>query len=346
MEFTQEKTNVAKGVSICLMFSTHLYSFPDRILSGNYYIPLIPFFDIEFYAGSFGNICVSMFLFISGYGMFLGHARSNKTPLQYSLEKLKSFYLTYWTYFLFFVPIGLIFFTNETLWNSNEVRYSADLVTFLEGFSGWSARYNSEWWFVRMFILLILFLSPIYIRLGKQNPPLLCLFSISLFLFSWTSKIEYTDTFSFIFWQISFAVGIMCARSKFFSSTSIEYLENAKVIWLFLGILFFGIIRYRFGAKIDFLFVPFFVYLVVRGIEAIRLSQLLAYIGKYSFPMWLLHSFFCYYYFQDFIYFPRWSPLIFILLMGTSMLSVITIENFRLQIKGKAIKWWLRWQQQ
>lgn len=138
----------------------------------------------------------------------------------------------------------------------------------------------------------------------------------------------------------------MCARLKFFSSTSIEYLENTKVIWLFFGVLFFGIIRHRFGAKVDFLFVPFFVYLVVRVIEAIRLSQLLAYIGKYSFPMWLLHSFFCYYYFQSFIYSPRWSPLIFILLMGTSMLSVITIENFRLQIKDKAIKWWLRWQQQ
>jgi len=320
------------------MFSTHLYSFPDRLLNGNYYIPLIPFFDMEFYVGSFGNICVSMFLFISGYGMFLGHTRSDKTPLQYSLEKLKIFYLTYWTYFLLFIPIGLIFFRNETLWNSNEVRYSTDLFTFLKGFLGWSARYNSEWWFVRMFVLLLLFLSPIYIRLGKQNLPLLCLFSISLFLFSWTLKIGYTDVFSFIFWQISFAVGILCARSKFFSSTLIEYLENTKVIWLFFGILFFGIIRHRFGAKIDFLFIPFFVYLVVRTIETIRLSQLLAYIGKYSFPMWLVHSFFCYYYFQNFIYFPRWSPLIFILLMGTSMLSVIIIENFRLQLKGKAIK--------
>ena len=70
MEFTQEKTNVAKGVAICLMFSTHLYSFSDRLLNGNYYIPLIPFFDMEFYARSFGNICFSMFLFISGHGMY------------------------------------------------------------------------------------------------------------------------------------------------------------------------------------------------------------------------------------------------------------------------------------
>ena len=239
---------------------------------------------------------------------------------------------------MLFIPIGLIFFRNETLWNSNEVRYSTNLFIFLEGFLGWSARYNSEWWFVRMFVLLLLFLSPIYIRLGKQNLPLLCLFSMILFLFSWASKIEYTNVFSFAFWQISFAVGILCARSKFFSSTSIKYLENIQIIWLFSGLLFFGIIRHRFGAKIDFLFIPFFVYLVVRTIETIRLSQIFAYIGKYSFPMWLVHSFFCYYYLQNFIYFSRWSPLIFILLMGTSILSVIIIENFRLQLKGKAIK--------
>ena len=142
MEFTKERTNIAKGLAILLMLSHHLYSFHDRLLNGNYYIPLIPSFDTELYIGNFGNVCISMFLFLSGYGMFLGYSHSNKSSLQYSLGKLKDFYLTYWIYFLIFVPIGLIFFKDETLWNSNEIRYSIDLRIFLEGFFGWSPRYN------------------------------------------------------------------------------------------------------------------------------------------------------------------------------------------------------------
>ncbi len=334
MEFTKEKTDITKGVAICLMFCNHLYSFPNRLLNGNYYMPTIPFFDTEFYVGNFGNICISMFVFLSGYGMFLGYANSDRNSFEYSFKKIKDFYFTYWIYFLIFVPIGLIFFKDTTIWNSNEIRYSIDLIALFEGFIGWSARYNSEWWFVRMFILLLFLLSPIYLKLGKQNSILLFLVSTGLCLFSYALKIDYTSEFGFIFWQISFAIGILCARLKFFSSAFIQYFENFKIIWLFLYIILFFTIRFRVGAKIDFLFTPIFIYLVVRMIEGLKLSKILAYIGKYSFPIWLVHSFFCYYYFQDFIYSPKWSPLIFTLLVSTSLLSVLVVENFRFHFQN------------
>jgi Acyltransferase family len=339
MEFTKEKTNIAKGVALCLMFTNHLYYFPDRLLNGNYYIPLIPGFDLDFYVGNFGSICVSMFIFLSGYGMFLGYARSGKNPWQYSLKKLKDFYIIYWIYFLIFVPIGLVFFKQEHLWSSPELRYSSDLLIFLQGFLGWSARYNSEWWFVRIFILLLLCLSPLYLALGKQQPLLLGIVAMSLFTIAWTLKLEYVGTLGFMFWQISFAMGILCARARFFNSNFIKYFTGSKLIWLCLLVFVFGAARFRLGAKIDFLFVPTFVYLVVRIVELLDFSVGFNWIGKYSFQIWLTHSFFCYYYFQDFIYFPRWSPLIFGLLLSTSMLSAIVIENLRFQVKAKVLTW-------
>ena len=87
MEFTKEQTNIAKGVAICLMFIHHLYGFSDRILNGNSYIPLIPFFNVEAKIADFGNICISMFLFLSGYGMILGYLHSKETLLSYSIKK-------------------------------------------------------------------------------------------------------------------------------------------------------------------------------------------------------------------------------------------------------------------
>lgn len=329
MEFTKDKTNITKGLAICLMFFNHLYAFPERLLHGNYYIPFLPFFNAEFYIGQAGNICVSIFIFLSGYGMFLGYSRSNRSTIGYSWEKIKDFYLTYWFYFLIFIPIGLIFFKDITLWDSHEVRYSTEWFTFGENFVGWSARYNQEWWFVRMYVLLLIFFCPLYIWLSNQNLVLLFLISISIFLFSLITKVDYTGATSFIFWQILFAVGIVCAKLEFFSNSLVQYLDKLGGFWALLGIFACFALRFRFGAKLDFLLIPFFIYFAIRIITSCNFSKVFIYIGKYSFSMWLVHSFFCYYYFQNIIYFPKWSPLVFILLISFSLLSAISIENLR-----------------
>ncbi len=333
MEFTKEKTNIAKGVAICLMFIHHLYPFSSRILNGNYVIPLIPSIDLESRIGFFGNICVSMFVFLSGYGMFLGYFRSDSSPLQYSLKKLKDFYVTYWTYFLVFIPIGFIFFKEVTLWDSNEIRYRSEWWFLIEGFIGWSRRYNEEWWFVRMFIILLLILCPLYFGLAKRNSVLLFTLACALFLFSWFFNIKEGEVYGFMIWQISFATGIIFAKSKIFSSVFIQNLDRTQGFIFFLPIFICFVVRHRifsfYNPKLDFLLVPIFIYSVIRVVDLLNLSNVFKYLGKYSFPMWLVHSFFCYYYFQDFIYFPRWSPFIFILLTITSLLTAVLIERLR-----------------
>lgn len=335
MEFTKEQTNTAKGIAICLMFAHHLYGFSDRLLNGNSYIPLVPFFNAEIYIGHFGKICVSMFLFLSGYGMYLGYLRSKKTSLHYSILKIKDFYLTYWLYFLIFVPIGILFFQNRMLGDSNQIRYSTEPVIFLKNFVGWNSSYNGEWWFIRMFIITLLFMFPLYTKLIDKSIASVVL--VSLFLFSISSKIDAYGVFGFIFWQTSFAAGIVLAKLKFFSSRFIEDLDQTGWIWTFSWLLLCFILRLKVhGADYDFLIAPFFIYFSIRAVATLHLSKLFAYLGMYAFPLWLIHSFFCYYYFQDIVYFPKWSPLIFILLTTLSLLSVLGIEYLRsylLQLK-------------
>jgi hypothetical protein len=332
MEFTKEKTNITKGIAISLMFLNHLFAFPDRILNGNYYISLIPFFDAEFYVGKFGNVCVSIFIFLSGYGMFLGCTRSHIHPLNYSLKKIKSFYLTYWLYFCIFVPIGLIFFKKNTLWNSSELRYTISWKIFWESFLGWSPHYNSEWWFVRMFVLLLILLCPIYIYLAKRNSVSFFLFAFLLFLFSWIKKIDYLSVYGFMFWQMIFAMGMIFAKLKVYSSYIFRRLDSHFNLCVLFGCLFYSVffaMRSPLGPKIDFLFVPFFIYFSVSLIKAGWISSVIEYIGRYSFQLWIIHSFFCYYYFQDFIYYLKWSPLVLGVLTITTLISVLAIEYIR-----------------
>ncbi|MEE3719414.1 acyltransferase family protein [Tumidithrix elongata RA019] len=331
MEFTRKSTNIAKGIAICLMFANHLYTFKDRLLHGNSYIPIIPFFDTESYIGSFGKICISMFLFLSGYGMFLGYIRSQRNVLSYSINKLKDFYVTYWFYFLIFIPIGIIFFKHVTFWQSSEIRYSSEPLVFLANFLGLSSTYNSEWWFVHIFVTTTIVVFPIYAKLAQRNIILLCLLSLSLFLLCLKLNINrYDDIFGFTFWQISFALGIVCAQLKFFSSHLIQDFDKHGWILIFPGLIFCFIFRLRFGGTFsDFLIVPFFIYFTVRAVSILNLSTVFSYLGKYSFQLWLIHTFFCYYYFQDIIYFPKWSPFIFAFLTGMSICSVLGIEYLR-----------------
>jgi hypothetical protein len=337
MEFTKEKTNIAKGVAISLMFIHHLYPFSERLINGNYYIPLVPFVDIENRIGFFGQICVSMFLFLSGYGMFVGYSHFDKSSFQYSLKKLKDFYQTYWVYFLIFVPMGFIFFREVTFWGTDEFRYIPTISDILIGFIGWSDRYNTEWWFVRMFLISLILLCPIYLSFAKRSPLLLFTISFCLFLVSWFFKVSPGGFCGFIFWQPSLATGIMYARCNFFESRSVQYFDRLKGSWFFLGLLFCFLIRHRYfsayNPELDFLIVPFFIYSAVRVVDFLGFSKVFVCLGTYSFPMWLVHSFFCYYYFQDFIYFPRWSPLIFLLLILASLLTAVLVEHLCIHAK-------------
>lgn len=334
MEFTREQTNIAKGVAISLMFAHHLYSFSDRLLNGNSYIPLIPLFNTELYIGLIGSICVSIFLFLSGYGLFLGWRRSQQSPIHYSLTKCKDFYLTYWLYFLIFVPIGFIFFKHKTFWDSAHLRYSGDVKTFLMNFLGWSSTYNEEWWFVRVFIITLFFLCPLYIKLTEKNITLMIF--ISLLLLALGSKVYPWGALGFTLWQASFALGVVCAKLKFFSSRPIQALDKLGWVWVIFGLFLCFIIcltfRLRFGVfgvKYDFLIVALFIYFSVRVVIILHLNKVFTYLGQYSFPLWLVHTFFCYYYFQDIVYFPRWSPFVFIFLTAMSLLSVLGIEHFK-----------------
>jgi hypothetical protein len=264
--------------------------------------------------------------------MLLGFLRSKEPTLSYSLKKLKNFYLTYWLYFLVFVPIGLFLFPKETIWHSTQIRYSAEPMHLIQGLLGWNYSYNSEWWFIRPFILILLFFFPLYAKLIDKNISVILFISISIVLLCRRFQDNVDNIDSVIgetaFLQISFALGMVCAKWKFFSSQLIENFDKLGWIWVaaWLGLCY---LLKALGFFYDFLIVPFFVYFSIRAIAILRLSKLFAFLGKYSFGMWLVHSFFCYCYFQDFIYAPKWAPLIFSLLTVVSLLSVLGIESLR-----------------
>ena len=107
---TREDTKMIKGIAILLMLLHHLWGFTDRLPGGYLDQSFLIFgYDAAFYIAGFGKICVSLFFFVGGYGVYVS-SYGKKYDL---VAKLKSLYISYWKVFLIFVPIAFLFFANQ-----------------------------------------------------------------------------------------------------------------------------------------------------------------------------------------------------------------------------------------
>ena len=72
--FTKNHTEILKGVAILLMLFHHLFAFPEWYVEGVSYIGIpLRANTLEYVIGQFGHICVAVFAFLTGYGMFFSY---------------------------------------------------------------------------------------------------------------------------------------------------------------------------------------------------------------------------------------------------------------------------------
>lgn len=69
---SKDYSNMVKGMAILMMIMHHIWGFPEKI-------PGLLLSNIEVQIGSAAKICVSIFMFLSGYGLY------------YTFEKKKPF---------------------------------------------------------------------------------------------------------------------------------------------------------------------------------------------------------------------------------------------------------------
>ncbi|MGL4368481.1 MAG: acyltransferase family protein, partial [Spirochaetota bacterium] len=324
MEIERTDTDYLKGIAIVLMLAHHLFAFPERILPPSGFIPLISWYPLEGHFGSFGKICVPIFLFLSGYGF----AVKGNQPYTYYADKVLRLFRVYWFYFILFVPIGFIFFGDVTFFQSSTPRYELKPSLILLNFFALTFSFNGEWWFVQPYLLLVI-TAPLFLK-GSRRPVFLIAFSIVLaeiaLHFSEISfDTPYISLMNFMFWQFPFACGILSGKYKGRISAALSFVEkkggllpaavSGFIVWL---------LWHFFEVNGLVVSTPFFIYSCLSVIRAVRIrGRIFGFIGQYSFPIWLTHSFFCYYYWQKLVYFPEYSILVLVNLVVISLLSCI-----------------------
>lgn len=322
---SKQKNLILKSVAVILMVILHTFGFPARISSEEYIsLGMINETPVELLIANFGSICVGIFLFLSGYGMYQTY--SNNVSYKGIFNRILKLYLNLWTVFILFLPIA---FFNGT--------YNFNLIEFLLNLFALKSNYNAEWWFVRLYIMLLLMYPILLELLGKYNNKKLIAFSFLINIIGFIlTKLSYVlginnlglELFSILLGgQFLFVLGIVIAKNGYFDKLGNKFnlKQSFYVIYLIVFIPIMAIIIEIpiLGEILKLVLIPVFIFLITNSINR---SKILEWLGKHSTNIWLTHSFFCYYLFQKLTFAPRYSILIFIWIMMLSILSSYVVK--------------------
>lgn len=323
-------TSVLKGLAICAMLFHHLYySSPEGVERYSGFL---------FWLGDLGKVCVSIFLFCSGYGLTsqfsIQEDRSAKGSIRFVFRRFLKFYTNYWVVLFIFVPISIFVFGRTF-----EVAYAGlnipkRIVYELFAINGYSS-YNITWWFNKVIVILYLlfpFLFWLIDRIGLAFLP------VSLVLFLFSNRIPDSNT-EIWFCQFPFVLGMFWSVWAYRSPKTAEFISKhyalsivSSLVLLALLILFRQkpIIPGFTWFQVD----PFITCVIVLMMvltnkkEVSWLSSGFAFLGKHSMNIYMIHTFFVGYWHPQWLHNAPWMRcgVNFVVLLSICLLISMLLE--------------------
>ena len=339
LHISLNNTNVIKGLAICAMLWHHL--FYEKAQYG----------ILVQEVGIACKVCVSMFLFVSGYGLTIQYSKSCNTNQLFAkvkftalflCKRLIKFYSNYWIIFFILIITGTNIFGR-----SLSVAYGPESIftSIIKDFFGLQGidSYIPTWWFNEL-ILCLYILFPILFWLMKRAYIAL---GVLVLLFLWPRE-WIIDNFFYIFeiWNSSlviytlvFAIGVFFAQHE---SSLNKITTKIKSYWFFaISILLTAFLFYcRHVIKESFVgaisldaFISLFISITVVSLcNATRCKfSFPALLGKHSMNMYLSHTFILMFLFPTFLF--KQNPIIiFLFLLTESLCFSILIEFLKNKI--------------
>lgn len=349
--FTREDTKAIKGIAVILMLAHHLFAFSDRIPMGYEIVSYLSINGVEAnkFIGHFGSICVPIFMFLGGYGLYKQFQLKKYDLWQHVFNLYKS----YWKVFISFVPIGFLFFANQPEYCVDTALCNAysqfDLTECISNLIGWTCSYNREWWFFKTY-LCTMFLGYICVKNVKSKRGV-CTETLAVILFqilirnvfpaicntvmlnSLNQNAIYTSLFLLHESSSVFFMGIIFAKYDALELMKMK-LEQAAV-WkrMLVCVAEIFVIAYaRFfliDNVLDIMYVPFFIVLCLEIMEIMPvIRKCLVVLGKNSTNMWFIHSFYCYYFYKivKIVFWSRNAIIDLVILILLSLGSSVALE--------------------
>lgn len=342
MTLSKDDTNVLKGIAIVAMLFHHMYcSIPDWVE---------PYNGVLYWLGELGKVCVSIFLFCSGYGMSVQYRGvcGVKDTIKFLIKRFASFYINYWIIFLVFVPITVFLFNRplNAAYGEN-VNIIKRLVYDLFGLQGINS-YNITWWFNKLLILLYI-LFPFIFLCVKKSGIITLLLSLAICRF-WMVLVGYDYYGGLYIYQLSFVLGIVWNKWEKTDVLSLYKKHGCPIIFknriililvvlLFLALMvvfrMYPIIPKWTSLRMDaFISIGLSLSVVIVFRYSKVIKQLFVFFGKHSANIYLIHTFYICYWHMFWLHngFIMRSGLNILVLMVMCVLSSLVLEYFKNKI--------------
>ncbi len=321
----KETSTIIKGVAILMMLFYHLFGRDDL---GDLCTPLL-------YIGNtplvkyLSNACypVSFFMILSGYGLTYCY-KKNQLSLSIQSKRIMKLYVHYWLILLIFVTIG--HFIKPDI-------YPNDLLHVLANIVGIRCTYNGETWFLLPYTIISLlswWIIDFVYHLNEKRKIIITLIIYSI-VFLTTRYIVYhqlenttlltilLQPFFIVQLTFYFSLGILLFRLLENEPTILKAVK--PTIYCIIIIALF-IIKSMIKVTIADGLYAFIIIFCISHLQLHRLFHNIFYkLGLHSMPMWMTHTFFAVYLFQDFVYGFKYPLLIWLVLIALSYLVSIPI---------------------
>ena len=306
LTFTKDDTLIVKGVAIILMLCNHLYPIPEWIYPENQFVSImIGRKSLAAYIGAGAKVCVAIFAFLSGIGLFYSYHNKMSIRSGYTstLKRLVPFYLTYW------VVLTLIYLPVMSLCGL----FQFNLGELVSNYLGYKTTYCKIAWYVRFYLELII-TFPVYVYLyntlkkafGNSVGVIVAFLGI-IFCASASLKLMPNNRLHFYIEEYLTYVPIVIlgyyfAEQQLFTKIAFKirrFHPFVLTIGCVGGVLFSflarGIIKQFFGIiSADIIYAPMIAVSVwiFTSLCCNRCNAMLKFLGKYSLETWFLHAIF------------------------------------------------------
>lgn len=345
-ELSKENTERIKGIAIFLMVIHHTTLSQQE---NSPFYPIIPAssFYLEYYLCVISKLCVALFAFTSGYGLF--YVNGNSPLFRPQFRRILTFMKTYWVSMIVTIVVLYIIGSMPAGFSTKQ------LVLAVAGFDN---RLNGPWWYVGIYLLFLLCL-PLTNYLLKNRSIYIFTISFLLYLISANAmnkffyshlsktifgKVVYFGPYlvHFYYWQFIIVIGYLIAKHKLFSKMYSFFNERVSqklkiplysFLMIFLIIVKFAYIHFAvpsisgsprntivdvlYGANVDFFMVPLFVFFTVQMMSG--KNRILGFLGHHSTNIWLIHGLVILVLVKDFG-FIKFYPLVLLIIVAISII--------------------------
>lgn len=356
MKFTKEHTMQMKGIAIIILLFHHCFLNAQRWATvpyeklattkgwGYYPISFAPFSSHTIqYLASFSKICVAMFVFMTGYGMWVSYeSQKKKTTMSNYIKKrmvtlMTGFLIIFVVTEILAIPTGR--FIEVYGHDFRSVVYMIIDALGLAKLLG-TPLFCLTWWYMSLAIVLIMIFPFIHSIMEKYQwivvvasiiVPRACGFGQS------------TDLFRYL---LAYTLGMYFAQHDLLARIKEKFMEQnmaGKLLSLIVSLIGLAvIIKCRQNAWIGWKYLDFWdgfaaMYVIVFSYIYILngkwIVKGLGFLGKHSMNIFLIHSFYRDIFFHEFTYSFYYAWLDYIVLMAISLVTSLVLEWFKKLIR-------------